>query len=297
MVYHYTTLESFYNMLSAYKAAEDKDYLLFWASNALNQNDSKELSLRTDDIISVIKRIENELNDNSTYLKKLSIIKELAFVESLSGQEIKNTLDESFRTIKNAPYTVSFSRNRDQMVMWAMYANNGNGICLAFDENKLKCQQPSSYSVSDDVIYDSNPIYYYDVIRAFYEMYHNEVNDEYILQGFYARKIKYLAAMLWTISPFIKDKAFRDEAEYRIAYLPISNDNQQVFTRLTNRMNVINYIKVKVPLAALKYIVIGPCANYRKAKTLLVENMKSCNIEKDYSNGFIRKSKVPYRIY
>jgi hypothetical protein len=57
MVYHYTTIETFYNMLATYKSSEDKNHLEFWASSIFNQNDKEELSLTAADIMPVVKDI------------------------------------------------------------------------------------------------------------------------------------------------------------------------------------------------------------------------------------------------
>lgn len=291
MVCHYTTLETFYSMLASYKESEEKGYLTFWASCALNQNDTKELSLRLKDIITVLKDIEKDM---PVTIKNMSTINDEEWIPSLTGHKLKESFDDMIRDINYSPYTISFSHKEDCLLMWSMYGNNGNGICLSFDPQKLICSQSRLQHIADTVIYDNNPIHYRNVIEQYYEMYRKEIEHEYILQGYYTKKQKYLISMLWHIAPFIKNKAFEEEAEYRIAYYVANKNN--IHTRLTNRLNVINYIKVKIPLEALNHIIIGPCSNYRKVRKLIVESMKSCEIDRDY-NKYIRKSIIPYRVY
>ena len=294
MVYHYTTIETFYNMLATYQSSDDKDHLEFWASSALNQNDSTELSLGVNDILPIIHDIEK--NSETTEFRKLSKNKVFDWIPYLTGQTPVD-IDKSYRTLRLAPFTVSFSKRKDLLLMWTMYANNGNGICLAFDENKLICPQSGLHPMADNVFYEKDPQLYYGIIKTLHEMYLKEIQEMNLLQGIHHSKQKALIGMISAISPFFKHNSFKEEEEYRIAYYKVSDNNPNIFTRLTNRLNEINYVKVKIPLEALQYIIIGPCADFNRTKSLLVENMKANDIVRDYDGNFIHTSKVPYRLY
>ena len=294
MVYHYTTIETFYNMLATFQSSDDKEHLEFWASSSLNQNDPTELSLGVDEILPVIRDIEK--NIETTDFRKLSNYKEFDWIPYLTGQTPVD-IDKSYRTLRLAPFTVSFSKQKDLLLMWTMYANNGNGICLAFDENRLICPQSGLYPMADNVFYEKDSRLYYGIIKKLHEMYLKEIQEMNLLQGIHHSKQKALIGVISVISPFFKHNSFSDEAEYRVAYYKVSDNAPNVYTRLTSRLNTINYVKVKIPLDALQYIIIGPCVNYRRVRKLLVEYMKSCNIRRDYAKQFIRKSKVPFRLY
>lgn len=292
MVYHYTTIETFYSMLAHYKASEDKDNLIFWASNVLNQNDPKEMSLRYNDIIDVVRKIE----DKKPYLhelKRLSTIKDYDWLFGYSSENIEKKINIFCKDINYAPFTISFSHQFDKLLMWSMYANNGTGLCLAFDETQILKDQTDLFLIPDNVFYGNNPDYYIDVVSKLYEKY---LKAPFNIDDPTSQKSYFLTTMLSGIAPFIKNKAYEDEQEYRLAYFKMREDKPNVYTRITNRLNVINYVEIRIPIAALQHIVIGPCANYRKVKKLLVENMESCNIERIYKS-FVSKSKVPYRIY
>lgn len=292
MVYHYTTIETFYSMLANYKASEDKDNLIFWASNVLNQNDPKEMSLRLDDIISAVKQIEKE-KPELTELRKLSTVKEFEWLFGHTSENVEKNINKYCIDINYAPFTISFSHQLDKLLMWSMYASNGTGLCLAFDETQIQNDQSDLYLIPDNVFYGNNPNYYIDVVSKLYEMY---LNAPFYWNDPASQKGHFLTTMLSGIAPFIKNKAYEDEQEYRLAYYKTSNDKPKVYSRLTNRLNVINYVEIRIPIAALQHIVIGPCANYLKARKLLIGNMKSCGIEREYKH-FVSKSKVPYRIY
>ena len=292
MVYHYTTIETFYSMLANYKASEDKDNLIFWASNVLNQNDPKEMSLRYKDIIDVVRKIE-EKKPYLHGLKRLSTIKECEWLFEYSSENIEKKINKFCTDINYAPFTISFSHQLDKLLMWSMYASNGTGLCLAFDETQIQKDQSDLCLIQNNVFYGNNPDYYIDVVSKLYEMY---LNAPFYLDDPGSQKGYFITKMLSGIAPFIKNKAYEDEQEYRLAYFKTSNDKPKVYTRLTNRLNVINYVNIRIPIAALQHIVIGPCANYLKARKLLIDNMKSCDIEREYKR-FVSKSKVPYRIF
>lgn len=298
MVYHYTTIETFYNMLATYKSSEDKNHLEFWASSIFNQNDKEELSLTAADIMPVVKDIEKTIKKKSfTDLYKLSTVDEQWWIPTLTSQKVKENVNDFFKNGYNIPYTVSFSQNEDKLLMWTMYANNGNGICLAFDENKLVNRNAYRFAVPDIVVYKKDPQSHKKIIKLYYDMYLKELAKMNIINGIYNLKRKYWECILMGISPYIKNHAFEDEAEYRIAYYVAGKNNPPVYTRLTNRLHIINFIKVKIPLEALQYIIIGPCADFNRTKSLLVENMKANDIVRDYDGNFIHTSKVPYRLY
>lgn len=285
-------------MLATYKGSDSKEYLEFWASSIFNQNDKEELSITAEDIMPVVKEIENSIKMKGfTDLRKLSTVDEQWWIPTLTGQMVKENIKEFFQNKYNIPYTISFSQHEDKLLMWSMYANDGNGICLAFDEKQLVNRNAYKFAIPDIVTYKKAPKYYKDIIKEFYKMYLKELGEEYIINIIYQLKRKYWECMLMGILPFIKNNAFEDEAEYRVVYYGAGDKNPPVYSRLTSRLNVINYIKVKIPLDALQYIIIGPCANFEQAKKLLVDNMRSCNIVREYEEDFIRGSRIPYRLY
>lgn len=207
MVYHYTTLDSFYSMLASYKASEDKDNLIFWASSALDQNDKKELSLRYDDIMKAVKMVEEQKKDLS-FIDKISMIEST----SLDYKKVRKIIDEFVHRKERVPFTISFSCNKDSLLMWAMYAKNGNGLCLVFDEKELVQIQPGIHLDPGKVVYDKDPNGYVNVVETYYDIYLHEIRgNRYQLRDKTDNQMKSLATMLIAISPFVKNKAFKYE--------------------------------------------------------------------------------------
>lgn len=298
MVYHYTTIESFYNMLAAYKESDDKDHLVFWASYILDQNDLTEFSLKSEHIISCLQKIEEEKPyKDLTDFRKFSSINSYNWLPTLLNQNSRRGTKEMWNDELNVPYTISFSNNEDNLLMWTMYSNNGNGLCLAFNENELLDDKTYIFTLADNVKYVGDPETLDGILKNYYDKYLNAISKMNILQEIDYTKVNYWTRFLTCLVPFVKNRAFESEAEYRIAIFKKNKDTPKVFSRISGRLNIIHYIKFKIPIVALNHIVIGPCADYKRLKNLLESNMKECGIGKIKNHRFFRKSHVPYRLF
>ena len=297
MVYHYTTIETLYNILASYKEAEDKEYFTFWASNALDQNDSEELKFDYNELLDAILRVEKEKQKNGVSLspKRLSQVVDWGFIKGKTPNEVKNVINLLVQDRAHAPYTLSFSRQEDKLLMWSIYANRGNGICLGFNEKRLKSIYTGMMCISGNVRYDQKKDNLTNIVGLLYDAYLNsfEEDDKFILNKVYEEGTTYLRMMLGLISPFIKNYAFKDEKEWRLVLY--QNKEANIFTRLTGNQNVIHYVKVGLPISALSKIIVGPCANYDKTIELLMKEASDCGLDKMTKQEFYIKSKVPYR--
>lgn len=298
MVYHYTTIEVLFNMLESYRLADDRNHLVFWASNALDQNDTQEMPLKYNELCPVLAEVENKLKEegNKIGVWKLSDIEKYGRVLDYNSEDVENEINQAVEHPFFTPYTISFSRKKDVLLMWSIYANNGNGICLAFDEKRIKVKSTGLFSISDNVFYDKKKEKYLLVVKKIYEEFLRRFTTTTpILNNHYFIMRGALRAMLGGISPFIKNMAFKDEKEWRISNYIVDDNVTQVHKRITRKMNVINYVKIGIPLSALKHIIIGPCVNYEKVRGLLIKKSLECDIQEMGKESFYIKSQVPYR--
>ena len=95
----------------------------------------------------------------------------------------------------------------------------------------------------------------------------------------------------------MKDKSYEDEAEWRIVFYVEPQSGSLVKSRITNSLNILRYIEVTIPVSALQYIIVGPCADFEKVKALIEQELHDSGISVYTTKGFIKKSQVPYRIY
>lgn len=302
MVYHYTTLETLYSILASYKESNDKEHFTFWASNALDQNDTEELSFSCEDLLEAILRVEKRIEEKGVSLSYKKISKAIDWGLFL-GRDPKKVIDEINQHVKNreyTPYTLSFSHQEDKLLMWSIYANTGNGICLVFNQEELLSLKTKLITVCNDVQYDAENKdikAFLGVIEGLYNCYLKEFKeDELTSTGeIHEEGTIYLKMMLDFVSPYIKNNAFEDENEWRIVLL--NNPQADYYTRVTKNQNVIHYVKVGIPISALNNIIIGPCADYSKVVEQLIKVASDCGIKKMTSPDFYIKSRVPYRHY
>ena len=301
MVYHYTTIEAFYSILTSYKEAKDEKYFTFWASNVLNQNDKKELSFKSEDLHNIILKVEEEKAKKGKHLNAKKMSNAINWHDFLgrTQKEILNEIDSHIME-NYTPFSLSFSHQKDKLLMWSIYGNSGNGLCLVFNEKELFPNTEMTY-LSKNVWYNFdgkniNNSLIYDVVSLIYDEYLRSLeNDEYILINsvMYKGEIFY-KMMLESISPFIKHTAFKEEKEWRILFL--KNKNTHVFTKITRNLNTVQYVKIGIPISALKRIIIGPCAQDKKGVIdLLRKEASSCGIKKLTKPEFYISSEVPYR--
>lgn len=295
MVHHYTTIETLYSLLTDYKSSTDKEYLTFWASSILEQNDTEEMFLNMDDIKMIFEDYEK---DNKVHeIKKLSLVDNHGLFIGMNPNEIKDHIVSKIRSITEAPFTISFSHNEDKLLMWSMYAKNGTGICLSFDEQQLICGNDNIYTICDSVVYEKKRENYENVIRKIYDEYFFQPKDIIVINNIEYQKINVVEGTLLAIAPFIKNKSFIEESEWRMAFYTNTTDNPpKIYKRITSNLNVVHYIKIKIPVSALKYVTIGPCANYTRVKNLVNQVIKECEIKNIIKTDDIKKSNVPYRI-
>ena len=114
LLYHYTSIETFYKMLErSLKVTEEGSLLIkFWATHCDFLND----------------RTEGKLFKQCL----LSALNEYA---SLHSHKLTDKEIEQFNKMYsiNDSFVISFSKHRDSLDMWRAYGANGKGICLGFD--------------------------------------------------------------------------------------------------------------------------------------------------------------------
>ena len=164
---------------------------------------------------------------------------------------------ESLFTIDSVvglPYSLSFSMDNDNLTMWRIYANNGRGIALGFDESSLAeglekeevdylgaCEYTTAESLEKEIIKN----------ELFLE-YQNNPTILNPLVGLYSQSLKY------------KHVSFRDENEFRIAFRRHLDE-----CYMAKNDKITTYQIINIPLTALRQIVIGPCLDYRNTKFLI----------------------------
>lgn len=250
ILYHYTSLEVLRCIFDSY--TKEHPYLTFWAFNCTYMNDPKE-------IIEGITLVRNILKEG---LEDQDLCHAKFFIdENLKEDSLRDDLLlESTQGIANVPYAVSFSKNADNLNMWRMYGDAGNGVALGVTHNKLR--PPGTRLI--DCIYNTD-----DEIKDFKKRVLSEFTNLYkdIVpppSGIGQETYDYLM----TLGPFcrfiseIKNQCYSYERESRAI-----TDCKNPKFRLRNSI-LTPYTDVDIPINALNRIVIGPTCDIRNLTSI-----------------------------
>lgn len=295
-IFHYTNVATLIGMLK--NASTENAFMTFWASHISYMNDPEEKKYGMKKIWEVLSTVEDELDIPSEQRIKNLEQKELdKFIKILSTDE---------NSVINT-YAISFSESYDYLPMWKMYGQDGNGICLGFDEtilNKYLKENhmgeivPVRYGIGEDIsdiqqaqkdmedweslikkAYKNNYDYY---SKAFERKSTNPDKDKTIALYTYV-------TLLATIPQYIKNPAYEYEKECRLCCGEL---RQTVHFRNQNGL-LLPYLEIKLPLNALKIITTGPTTDSERQMISIVKLLK----EKydNWENITYYSSDIPYR--
>ena len=121
--YHYTTQETLCGMLNKYRAENSQgtqENLIFWASSIFTMNDPLEMKHG----VEVFKKL---IPFNEEFYKD---VYKISLEERLNLDYFNS--DKFLSNQSNTPFVISFSRNRDDLAMWALYGESGFGVVLKY---------------------------------------------------------------------------------------------------------------------------------------------------------------------
>lgn len=289
LIYHYTNLSSVIGIIENH---------CLWATNLYFLNDSKEYKHGMDIVTEVAREIKNEENTNILNAI-LSVLREISEVNR---------------------YVVSFSKEGDSLSQWRSYANNGGGISIGFNLERLKTALSGS-NYFNSIIYNKERqrSHVKFIIEESTKFFLKEAPNLDLSLFFDLDFIGVIvSSLLDKIIATYKDPAFEEEKEYRVEcrqfhnVLNIQADRLEIFYR-TNEKSIIPYTKIltkakefKGPSAAedklpclkitqfpIEKIIVGPSSKQED----IIEGVKHLLQNHCYNTRDIEisKSKIPYR--
>ena len=258
LIYHYTNLNSFIKILESKK---------LWATSFLQVNDTSEL-------IYFVNYIENEVSK---------------YDSRENNSKLKEKITNVFSQVKNIMYTeqgycfvASFSKLCDDAAQWERYGDNGYGISIGFNYDKLDKFMSMNNCSLWEVAYRIDK----KLIKGFYGIIERKTKED-TLDAF--------NELLLTIAARHKHKSFVQEKEVRI--ISTKYFNTSFNTRAINNtiksyqeIDLTKYINIKFE-DLIEEIVIGPRATFgvNELSSLLNQNNIILN------NVKIKKSDCPLR--
>lgn len=278
-LYHYTSCEGLFGMLREY----DKDAnpnLTMWATNVLFMNDASEYQFGKNICKDLVMHYEaDEQIDNG-----------FAYVY--------NTLDTIVaQNDMQTPYIISLSKREENAAIWSMYSNNGRGIAIAFDSERLDGYINKSntfleecwYCTTADDLLSNKKIKQYiaELYKSCFATPHSgSLPPNMDPKSFY--DIVYAVKFQLEVSTKIKHASFDYESEVRLTRLGTDKPQFRVKGGV-----IVPYKEVLIPIEAISSIIIGPTADREYVQKSLKIFLKTKGLDELAEN--IKQSLVPYR--
>lgn len=254
MIYHYTSLDAFLQILGGAKGSNNKN-LTLWSSSAYAMSDATEMQLGYTILRNFIKVYESKTFGKTDLYSKLPPEGDILF----TGKE-----SAIFMAKGNTPFVISFTYNEDDFPMWKLYGNNGYGVCLGFDEDCIENGLENGvshflHSVAYDNYFQEDMV----ILSSLFNSVKNAIDGTYSLGSTIDQcKKKELHETLLNrlcpfISAFIKTRHYAFENEVRLMSLYNLNGQRTIF-RINYNHEIIPYIELSIPIRCLKSITLGP---------------------------------------
>lgn len=286
LIYHYTTGGALLGMLKDYDA-ESNPNLTMWATHYRYMNDPMEVVLGDNIFKNAISNIEEKLDIPQN--KRIGEIVNDKFFGEMQSYLNSLTMSVPQQVCETNPFIVSFSEERDSLHMWSMYATDGNGIALAFDRKKLTDKKYNLYNC----IYEQQPCADEELLNVLTQVYdyashqYDDCDNE---QAKYICAYNRAMIIFRRICPYIKHVAYQKEFECRIL---VKQKPSKILFREKNGL-IIPYTEQPIPFDCLDSIIVGPTADFERAKESILMFLYVRGIQWDDKR--IIQSEVPYRI-
>lgn len=247
-----------------------------WASNMHSLNDSKELA-------------------HAIELGKAAIYKVLNTTGRNEDCDYYNAITQALDSIARVNLYVScFSAVDDSLSQWRGYCPPGFGYSIGFDGYELEKIAKEQGFILKKCIYDD-----FDQRRIIGDWASRRVNEMLVGLRLAQNSDEFVrntsGAMIdefMEFAPFLKDRAFKDEEEWRLVSLVNSNDPRLMLR--AGKSLLISYLPINLLLGPSSPLIwnirVGPTPHPELASTALTHYFNKLKIR----NG-VGPSRVPYR--
>jgi len=191
--------------------------------------------------------------------------------------------------ILNHNLIACFSENRDTLPMWSRYADDGNGIAIGFDREKLENSIDNSI-ILNEIVYTNGDIFptnTVDLMTTVYKKQYPEIdwNTKESIYDMMHGAINYFGSIF-------KNPAYSYEKEVRLVK-SISKIQDQIQFREARGL-IVPYIDIEIDSDCVSEIIVGPTKNFTTSKRSIKEYIfrtgRMCGCD-----SIIVGSDIPYR--
>ena len=258
-------------------------------SNALYLNDKEEVTYSYKLIVNLIEQMDclNEKLFEKVHEHFLS-----KYQNIINGEDNFN--------YKYEYYTISFSTDGDNLILWNNYSKRQNytGYNIGFCKQDLLAdmEKQGFHSVYGNIIYDEQK--QIDVLKLIFEKWNRQFNKVENLGKPQKKSDKELDILfelidiLSIISLFFKNPHFKDEKEYRIIFINNFKISSFKQTKIFEKNGLfIPYIEYKFLKKTVSCVNIGPTLDENIFYTSTCRMLSNFG----YGNKTINRSKIPLR--
>lgn len=208
-----------------------------------------------------------------------------SIVECVSKKMPKSALNELCQKASISTFEASFTPNKDCLQMWSTYAQNGKGICVGFNMEKLIRRneggndENTSFMVWTKCLYDDKTIMQgiksqqLDDLKSVYEKTANKVSENATIRELVKRNLIVPTLHAFLIA-LIKNNDYEYEKESRLIIFPNSHNSSDIKYRLRPDNILSPYIDKEIPLECIEEVWIGPNQNVKKVKESLAQYLE-----------------------
>lgn len=274
ILYHYTSLSTLIAILSQVKKTDEGQFILR-GTPIEYLNDWSEFNHGTQILTNKIIEYEGQ----NPKIEKIS--------NRIHSNNWKGYI--CLGDIATSPFITSFSKNKDSLPMWNMYGDNGQGVAFGVESSilnnliNIKLNKPSlkrcRYSFTE---FEDSLKTFENIGQILYQIF--QKNDIINYQELDYKSIRDAICSQ-------KHESFDFEKEWRLIKQCSQQDPEKEI--YVNENTCVPYIENKIPITALKEIVIGPCKDLDLTKNTIEVALQSAGIAK--KNVEIFKSEAPFR--
>jgi hypothetical protein len=247
------------------------------------------------------------LNDRKEFLHALEFARSAVddllagpFEVGSTGETRRNLLYKMRQNLRWSLESVnicvaSFSEDGDSLSQWRAYGGH-SGFALGFQGERVRASADAEGWYLAPCIYDweqQKAI----VVALIHEVIRQVLTGEPIEEDEKGSEVGNLFAYLYRYAPILKDRAFREEKEWRIISRPL-HCTTKGFDYREGRSALVPYFRFPVCKAGesfpLREVVVGPTQDQERSQYSLESFLASKNII-NRINCAIRGSSVPYR--
>ena len=244
MLYHYTSVETLYNIFQN----TENGFIKLRAGFFMNMNDPYDCRY-------LMKEVSDILSEGST----------------LSRDNIEKGIESVMYDV-GFPYFISLSQERDSLPMWSMYGKGGHGIAIGFSKEAIEKYVCKYQDIGNDEhkalmkqcfckLYDCQYWNKEAIKKNYIEEFGIKIDDTGKITGIEDRDI-------CSISYLIKSPDYKYERECRIVFL-YSPMSQKEY----------NYMEFYILLNGIEEIICGPCVEKGFVKAVLPPELQERVVE------------------